>query len=509
MGSTLTGEPGLPPLDTLRDASHVRVVVQEVKMSNSQDLPAPAATPDVIVGPEPMALLDGASDEGINPFVLAPELTDCAAEPITLLERIQGFGFLLALSADWIVKRVSANVGTLLGLEPAQMLGVSLDALLHADTLHDIRNRMFGLKSTGGTERWYGVELLPGRSPYDIAIHYVGEGIVFEGEPAGLDSRIDAASLVRSMVARLSKHVSLDGFHRDAARQVRAITGFDRVMIYRFAADGAGEVIAEAAGADSESLMGLHYPASDIPAQARALYLLNPFRIIPDVGSPTAGLVPAIADTPLNLTLAVTRAVSSVHIQYLTNMGVAASASISIIVDGALWGLIACHHQSPRLPTFVIRTAAELFGQMYSMQLESRLRRIDDRDDRLGRDAVTRMVAALDGDETLVTHAGWLQDTMRQLIQCDGIATYTAGRIAASGATPSAAHIEAIVTALDGSPAREVLATDSLAASFPAMPPTTDGSAGLLSIPLSRQGGHYVLLFRQERRREIRWAMAP
>jgi light-regulated signal transduction histidine kinase (bacteriophytochrome) len=443
-------------LDTLQDTTVVRVAVQEVPMPNSPDLPAPPTPLDALsVGGRATVVAEG--EQHINPFALLPDLTDCAAEPITLLERIQGFGFLLALSDHWIVRRVSANVGRMLGIEPMEMLGASLDTLLHADTLHEIRNRMFGLKSAGGTERWYAVELILGRGLYDIAIHYVGEVIIFEGAPAGLDSRIDAASLVRSMVARLSKHVSLDGFHRDAARQVRSITGFDRVMIYRFAADGAGEVIAEAVSEGGETFMGLHYPASDIPAQARELYLLNPFRIIPDVKSPTAGLVPAMADTPLDLSLAITRAVSLVHIQYLVNMGVAASASISIIVDGALWGLIACHHLTPRLPAFVIRTAAELFGQMYSMQLEGRLRRIEDRDERLGRDAVTRMVAALDGNEPLLTHAGWLQDTMRQLIQCDGIAMYTTGQIAASGATPSAAHIEAIANALDLAPPAKYL----------------------------------------------------
>src|ERR1700722_4700456 len=125
---------------------------------------------------------------------------------------------------------------------------------------------------------------------------------------------------------------SLDAFHRDAARQVRALTGFDRIMIYRFAESGDGEVITEVASPNMESYLGLHYPASDIPAQARMLYLRNSFRIIADVSSETVPLVSYGAKTaePIDLSLAVTRAVSPVHIEYLRNMGVGASVSVSV-----------------------------------------------------------------------------------------------------------------------------------------------------------------------------------
>jgi light-regulated signal transduction histidine kinase (bacteriophytochrome) len=321
-----------------------------------------------------------------------------------------------------------------LGIDSGTALGASLDALLEGEALHAIRNRMFGLQGSGGTERLYGISLVPSRPLFDVAVHYSGDKIILEAEPAGLDSQIDAASLVRTMVSRVSKHAGLEDFHRDAARQVRALTGFDRVMIYRFAADGAGEVIAEALTTGTDSFLGLHYPASDIPVQARALYLRNPFRIIADVHATDIPLLSKAGDAlPLDLSLAITRAVSPVHIEYLRNMGVAASASISIIIDGALWGLIACHNYVPRLPTFVVRTAAELFGQMYSMTLESRLRHSEDREDRLGRDAAGRMFATIAANQTLLTHAGWLHDVIRQMIQCDGIAIYIAGLVSVNG----------------------------------------------------------------------------
>jgi light-regulated signal transduction histidine kinase (bacteriophytochrome)/CheY-like chemotaxis protein len=437
-------------------------------------------------------------------------MTLCDLEPITRLERIQSFGFLLALSRDWVIRRASANLGQMLGIDPRAALGEDLDSWVDRESLHDIRNRMSGLALSGGIERMYGVSLVKGRTPFDIAVHYAGDLIVFEGEPGGLDSRMDAASLVRTMVARLNAQPSLDAFHRDAARQVGALTGFDRIMIYRFLADGAGEVIAEVAKAGVDSFLGLHYPASDIPVQARALYLKNSFRIIADVSATTIPLISAGAGNaePLDLSLAVTRAVSAVHIEYLRNMGVAASLSISIVVEGRLWGLIACHHDTARLPTFVTRTAAELFGQMYSMTLESRLRLSADYQDHHGRESVRRMVKTIAGNDALLSDAGWLQDMMRDMIQCDGIVVIIDHVVSASGATPPSAHIAAVVELLDALAPSEVFASDHLGALRAEFLERSSVAVGVLCIPISSAPGDYIMLFRGEQMRDIRWAGA-
>src|SRR5262249_4980448 len=152
-------------------------------------------------------------------------------------------------------------------------------------------------------------------------------------------------------------------YFRVGARQLRALTGFDRVMVYRFANDGSGEVVGEAAAEGIGSFLGLHYPSSDIPQQARQLYLRTPFRIIADIEAEPVPILPKRDETgePIDLSLSVLRSVSRIHIEYLRNMGVAASLSVSIIVEGRLWGLFACHHYSPRCPSFEKRTLAELF----------------------------------------------------------------------------------------------------------------------------------------------------
>jgi light-regulated signal transduction histidine kinase (bacteriophytochrome)/CheY-like chemotaxis protein len=438
-----------------------------------------------------------------------PDLTLCDREPITRLERIQSFGFLLAMSKDWTVVRASANLSMLLGIEAAAAIGAKLDVLVDRQALHDIRNRMGLLVAAQGIERLYGVRLVPGKR-FDIAVHYANSLIVLEGEPTNLDDGIETASLVRAMVVRLSMQQTLEAFHRDAARQIRALTGFDRVMIYRFDHAGAGEVVAESLTSGMEAYLGLHYPASDIPAQARALYLRNPFRIVADVGASTVALLPAEAGIePLDQSLAFTRAVSPVHIEYLRNMGVAASLSISIIVDGALWGLVACHHRTPRLPNFVVRTATELFGQMYSMKLERRLRRIDTEVERKALELVDHICESIARDAMLLSNAEWWRAAIGDLIECDGVAVALHGLLSMSGSTPPRPEIEALVQRLNAMSAQRIFTTDHLAALYPEAALHADESAGVLSIPISHSPQDYILLFRRERLQAITWAGNP
>ena len=439
-----------------------------------------------------------------------PDLTLCDREPITRLERIQPFGFLLALSKDWIVARASANLGHFLGVEPTAAIGAKIDDFIDPESLHTLRNRMAFLISTQGTERLYGLKLIPGRPCFDVSIHYAGSMIVVEGEPTNFDVGTDAASLVRAMVSRLRMQKTLEDFHRDAARQIRVLTGFDRVLIYRFDESGAGEVISEALTKGMEPLLGLHYPASDVPVQARALYLRNPFRIVADVGAVTVPLVPSgVGIEPLDQSLAITRAVSPVHIEYLRNMGVGASLSISIVVEGSLWGLIACHHGTPRLPSFVIRTAAELFGQMYSMKLERRLRRADDEVDRRTMELVDRIGESITRDEMLLGNAEWWQTSIKGLIECDGVAVALHGMLSSRGSTPPRTDIDALVQKLNSFASHKTFDTDHLAAIYPEAILHAEKAAGVLSIPVSTAPQDYILLFRKEWVQEVTWAGNP
>lgn len=440
-----------------------------------------------------------------------PNLTLCDREPITRLECIQAFGFLLAMSRDWVVARASANLSHFLGIDPNAAIGVPLDTLIDVDTLHDIRNRMVFMRGRQGVERLYKKLLIADRPPFDIAVHYSGSLFVLEGETSRMDDELDANSLVCSMMTRLATRTTMDAYYRDAARQIRALTGFERVMIYRFADSGAGEVIAESLPHGMESFLGLNYPASDIPLQARALYLVNPFRIIADVGAAPVALLPAaaIAVQPLDLSLAMTRAVSPVHIEYLKNMGVGASLSISIIIDGKLWGLIACHSKSAQLLDYSRRTAAELFGHIFSLTLESWLKQSQIDADEEFRALMERITMAVVGRGALLCDATWLQDMVREIIECDGVATMMAGVLRSAGSVPPQAQIEAIADRLNIAPSGRIFATDHLTAFRPEAAGYANDAAGMLAIPMSRQPRDYIMLFRREYVHDIRWAGNP
>ena len=167
---------------------------------------------------------------------------------------------------------------------------------------------------------------------------------------------------------------SLQALYQAIATEVHDVTGFDRVMVYRFAPDGSGAVIAEARGsAGINSFLGLNFPASDIPRQARLLYQANWIRNIPDARYAPAVIMPPLnplTGQPLDLSHSILRSVSPVHRQYLANMGVVASVSLSLILRGQLWGLIACHHNAPRYLPHRLRDACELFAEMTSSYLE-------------------------------------------------------------------------------------------------------------------------------------------
>lgn len=437
----------------------------------------------------------------------AVNLTNCDREPIHVLGTVQPFGFLIALTADWLVSRVSANSAAFIGLSPDDLLGKPISSLFDGEAIHTLRNRITLLRGPDSVERIFSLTLMPGGTPFDVAVHFSGQLVVIEAEPASADE-MEASSTVRSMVARLGQADGMTAFLRDGARQVRALTGFDRVMVYRFADGGDGEVVAEALRPGIDSFFGLHYPASDIPVQARALYLRNIFRVIADVQAVPVPVVPALDPTgaPLDMSLCLTRAVSPIHIEYLRNMGVGASLSISIIVEGRLWGLFACHHYVPRLPTFAQRSAAELFGQIFSMMLESRERAETAAYEGKARQVADRLMSAVAQDHDLLSNARWLGDIIFDTIPADGVGVYIDGQISFSGLTPDKAAFAAIVSMLNRVAASQVYTTDTLSRVLPEAAAYADRAAGLLAIPLSRRPRDYVVLFRAEQLRAVRWA---
>lgn len=447
------------------------------------------------------------ADEDAPPLT---DLTNCDREPIHVPGTIQPFGFLVSLSANWMIARVSANIAAYSGQSPRALIGQPLSALFAPSAEHALRNLATQLRGTDAIERTFGIALMADGPLFDVALHYSGSSLVIEAEPVTV-TKADAAMLVRTMVVRIDQIADLDDFLREGARQVRALTGFDRVMVYRFDAVGSGEVVAEALRSGVDSFFGLNYPASDIPAQARKLYLRSVFRIIANVHAIAVPIVPTLdkRGEPLDQSISVLRAVSPIHLEYLRNMGVRASLSISIIVNGALWGLFACHHYTPRLPAFAHRSAAELFGRMFSMMLESREHRLSRDYEARARTIAERLMTSVARDDSRLKNAGWVGDIIFSAIPADGVGVSIDGDIVMTGLTPDATQFADMVDQLNQTSSRDVFATDRIVAQMPEAAAFADRAVGMLAIPLSRSPRDFVILFRSERPHSVRWGGNP
>ncbi|RUM07526.1 HWE histidine kinase domain-containing protein [Rhizobium chutanense] len=438
------------------------------------------------------------------------DLTNCDREPIHQLGAVQPFGFLLAISLDWMVTRASANLTEFLGVPQADALGRPISSLITPEALHTIRNKLTTLRGPDVVERIFDIALLSDQSRFDLAVHVIENQVILEGERCQEEKRNAPSLSMRSMMSRLDQTETLEAFFREGARQARALTGFDRVMVYRFDEGGSGEVVAEAARAGIGSFLGLHYPASDIPVQARALYLRNLFRIIANIEAVPVPVLPTLDEhgQPLDLSMSVLRSVSPIHIEYLKNMGVGASLSISIVVDGKLWGLFACHHYGPRLPSAQNRSTAELFGQMFASRLESRERRLALDYETKARRIADRLLTSVVDNASLLDDPAWLIEALADAIPADGIGVWINGRLALAGIVPDERAFTALIRHLNRNAAGRIYAVDRLTETYPDLA-VDDAVAGMLAIPISRSPRDYVVLFRQEQVRTVRWAGDP
>lgn len=282
-------------------------------------------------------------------------------------------------------------------------------------------------------------------------------------------------------------------------------------MLYRFDEDGAGEVIAESANINAASFLGLRYPASDIPAQARALYRRNYLRIIVDVDAAPVPVLPAISPegARLDLSMSGLRSVSPIHLEYLRNMGVKASMSISIIVAGELWGLIACHHLTPKHLGLETRSTAELFGQMFSYLLEARQRADDAAYDLRAREINNAVATVFGTSEALTKNISGFLERIADYIAADGIGVYSAGEVNLAGVTPTREEFIQLVRFLNTTASGQVFSTHHLAELFPEAFDYPTRAAGVLSIPISRTPRDYLVFFRKEVAKTVIWAGEP
>jgi two-component system, chemotaxis family, sensor kinase Cph1 len=441
------------------------------------------------------------------------DLDNCAREPIHIPGSIQPRGVLAVVrEPGFEVRQVSANVTELLGRSVEAVLGRHLSALIGANQAAHIESVA---ASVPGDLRQV--------NPLDCVIDVAGETRAFDAilrrEPGDVllveleiadgerpFSFPNTYQAVRSSVEQLNQAATLTQLYDATARAVRDLTGFDRVMVYRYDEEYNGEVVAESKREDLNSFLGLHYPSTDIPAQARALYEKNWIRLISDVDYAPVPLVPA-ADTPLDLTHATLRSVSPIHVEYLQNMGVHASMSISLLRRGRLWGLIACHHYAgPHLPPFGTRAAAEFLGATLSLRLVDQFE-----DDQLHKQLAAQAVlakltaATLGNHESLAAALLGAPDLL-DLVPADGVVVHIQGEHRVRGAVPSLEVVSAVAD-WGRDVGEEIASSEYLPGALPDLDLDPESAAGALALNLP--DGQYVVWFRREVLRSVDWGGDP
>ena len=441
-------------------------------------------------------------------WVAPVDLDNCATEPIHVPGAIQPHGVLIAVTEpDLTIAVVSANVAEWFGVGPGEALGSDLAALLGPDN-RDVIERFRILE---WVRRFDEISLSFAGRQLIATIHRSGPYLVIEIESDDDDDR--SGRIVREAAMALQVSRSVLDVADSAARWIKSLAGFDRVMVYRFDADWNGEVIAERKRADLNTFLGLHYPASDIPLQARELYRRNWLRLIPDIGYKPVALVPPVAhDTarPLDLSASTLRSVSPIHIEYLSNMGVGASMSVSIVINGALWGLVACHHYSGAHTVSVAsRNAAEFLAQLISLRISETLE-ADAKSVAIELTAIADRVAHAFATATQPNISAVLdehQDDVLALAGASGMFIRSSGGVWRLGVTPPDDVVDSIIRSWPEHD--EILRTDRLAEDCPDTAPHAEGASGALAFALINDRSEFIAWFRPEIVRAVDWGGDP
>jgi light-regulated signal transduction histidine kinase (bacteriophytochrome) len=435
------------------------------------------------------------------------DLTNCDKEPIHIPGSVQPHGAMLAFTPDGRLVAQSANAELVLGGEIPQLGQHFSMGQLNPETVAAIEHLL-----TDPGSHLEPVELALDSRVVDAISHKSGDWALIEFEPHASDAPKLHTFAFESQhsLSMIQSARSVEDLLAKATAEVRRLTGFDRVMCYRFRHDDSGDVVHEDKREDLEPFLGLRYPTSDIPAQARRLYVLSTLRFIADVDALPSPLIPPLgpdAAKPLDLSQAVLRSVSPIHLEYLRNMGVTASMSVSIVVGGRLWGLFACHHYSgPRTVPHAVRIACKLLSQMVSMNIErfdARARMDYVEASRSRREQLLEQVR--NGSDLLDSLS--LGTALRDLVPCDGVAVTQAGRQVSMGASLSSEVLKPWLECLRET-RDEVVASHSLGDSYPSVGEFKD-IAGALAVRFDRENDGWVIWFRKEEIETVRWAGNP
>ena len=421
------------------------------------------------------------------------------------------------------ILQAAGNIQGLLGKSFDELLGKSVGILIDSIQMDRLKALNEGFELLTPRHLLDPLMRVVKDFPLDASVHRSGATLVVEFEAADTADRFSSDPLagVQEMIRGFDAVVSLQSLCQLAAERVRQVAGYDRVLVYRFMQDDSGWVIAESREERLEPFLDLHYPAADIPKQARALYLKSWLRMIAQVNYVPAQLTPSLnpyTGLPLDMSYAILRDLSPIHREYLRNMGVDASLSISIIQKGKLWGLIVCHHYTPKILPRHLRAVCELFGSMFSLQLEAR-EKAEQFEARLAsRMMLQHMMLNLAGADDYAIGLTQQSPNLLDYIHSashdsdrsrnGGVAVCIKGRLTFLGVTPQQQQIESLVAWLDDQTSSQdgVFLTDCLGESWAPAKEFANVAAGILAISVSPELSDYIIWFRPEIVTSVQWA---
>jgi chemotaxis family two-component system sensor kinase Cph1 len=448
-----------------------------------------------------------------EPVAGAVDLTACEREPIHVPGTIQPHGVLFNLrESDLAITQVSVNALDVLGVDAQNLLQQPLMQFVDDECTEHLRQAL-GLKNVAVVNP-VRVELRNDqRSGFDGVVHRHGGALIFELEPRSTSEERyvqNAASNIGGALELLQSTPDIQTLCETTAEEVRRITGFDRVMVYKFDPEWNGEVIAEAKAEETGSYLHHRFPASDIPPQARKLYALNRIRFIPKVDYQPAGLI-GTADLaePLDMSFAVLRSVSPIHLEYLKNMGVAASMSISLLHDGRLWGLVACHHRSPRYLPYAIRQNCQLIGQTASSQV-----RVQEATSNYSyhteRTSIrAKFIEHVAGVQHFAEGLTGFRPNLLDFVEASGAAVFWEDQYTTVGEAPDEGTLGRLREWVRSRISESLYWTDSLPSVYESAAEWKDVASGLLALEILRERGCYIMWFRPEVVRTVTWGGNP
>ena len=440
-------------------------------------------------------------------------LANCADEPIRFPGAIQPHGLLVTLSEpDLQIQQVSANVQAMFGISAESLLGLPLAALSGSEAANAVQQA--AVYATLADAPPLALTLL-GRE-YEGLLHRDKGILVLELElkpdASQIHSTMNKVRNLSRMLQRLQGAKTLTALYEICVREIQALTGYDRVLIYRFQDEGHGQVIAEASSPAMELFNGMFFPASDIPEQARELYRTHWLRIIPNADYQPVPLIPTLRpDTgeALDLSGAVLRSVSPIHCQYMKNMGVLSSMSISLLKGDKLWGLISCGNRQPLHVPHELRMACQTIGQVLSLQISAMetLELTRQREEKV--EALARLNQAMvDSPQNVFDGLAQQPATLMALVNAGGIAIIEDKQLHRYGNCPEPEEIRALHKWLQarGEP---VFASHHLSSVYPPAAQYQSVASGVLAMCLPKPVDNGVLWFRPEVKENINWSGDP